>query len=179
MAGDFREKYLTEFDLETAFLRKHLERVPTDKLEWKPHDKSMTLGMLATFLGNIWQWATLMMAADSFDVAKAQREHPNTVLKSTDAILANFDKQAAEARRALASAPDDTFDGAWSLMADGKTIFTQPRWLVLRTYVMNHAVHHRAQLGVFLRLLGQPVPAVYNDSADEHGGMFMPTNQNS
>jgi uncharacterized damage-inducible protein DinB len=173
VANDFRTKYLTEFDLETALLRKHLERIPSDKLEWKPHDKSMTLGWLATFLGNIWQWATLIVTADSFDAAKGQREHPNVVAKSSDEVLANFDKQVAAARKAIADAPDDVFEKPWSLVADGHTIFTQPRWLILRTYVMNHAVHHRAQLGVFLRLIGQPVPAVYNGSADEQGGMFI------
>jgi uncharacterized damage-inducible protein DinB len=173
VSNDFRTKYLTEFDLETAFLRKHLERVPSDKLEWRAHEKSMTIGWLATFLGNIWQWATLMMGADSFDVIKAQREHPTAVAKSTDEILANFDRQVAEARRAIAEAPDDAFEKGWTLVAEGHAVFTQPRWLLLRTYVMNHAVHHRAQLGVYLRLLGQPVPAVYNGSADEPGGMFM------
>ena len=173
VANDFRDKFLIELDLETAFVRAHLERIPDDTLAWKGHERSMTLGWLATFLGNIWQWATLMVAADSFDVAKAQRERPSIVATSTAEILANFDNKIAEAREAIAGAPDAAFDQDWTLLADGHAIFTQPRWLVLRTYVMNHAVHHRAQLGVYLRLLDVPVPAVYNASADEQGGMFM------
>jgi uncharacterized damage-inducible protein DinB len=170
----FRDQYLTEFDLEVPFIREHLERIPEDKLDWKPHERSMTLGWLSTFLGVLWTWTEAIVKQDSFDVVKAYADAPPPIVpKTRDEILAVFDTHTAAARKAIAAADDASMRDSWSLLANGTTLWTQPRWLVLRTIIMNHAVHHRAQLGVFLRLLGVPVPAVYNDSADEKGGMFM------
>jgi hypothetical protein len=170
----FRDQYLIEFDLEVPFIREHLARIPEDKLDWKPHERSMTLGWLSTFLGILWTWSETIVKEDSFDVVRAYADAPPPTLpKTRDGIVALFDRHTAAAREAIAAVDDASLDKPWSLIADGKTLWTQPRWLVLRTVIMNHAVHHRAQLGVYLRLLGVPVPAVYNDSADEKGGMFM------
>jgi uncharacterized damage-inducible protein DinB len=161
---------LPEFDLEMANTRKTLERVPDDKFEWKPHEKSMTLGGLATHLSNIPSWTKNTFEADELDLAPPGKEVPRLEqAKSTAEILETFDKNVASARAALESASDESFFGKWSLLYGGKAIFTLPRAAVMRGFVMNHLIHHRAQLGVYLRLLDVPVPSIYGPSADEGG----------
>ncbi|HYW70489.1 MAG TPA: DinB family protein [Pyrinomonadaceae bacterium] len=161
---------LPEFDLEMANTRKTLERVPDDKFEWKPHDKSMTLGGLATHLSNIPSWTKNTFEADELDIAPEGQEAPHVEqANSTADLLQAFDQNVAAARAALESASDESFFGKWSLLAGGKTIFTLPRAAVMRGFVMNHMIHHRAQLGVYLRLLDIPVPSIYGPSADEGG----------
>ena len=155
---------LPEFDLEMANTRKSLERVPDGKSNWKPHPKSTTLNGLATHLATIGQWAEAIVGQDSFDVASAPPQSP---LKTKAEILAAFDKSAATARKAIAGASDEQLMKPWSLRSGGKTIFTLPRVAVLRSFVMNHTIHHRAQLGVYLRLNNVPVPSIYGPSADE------------
>jgi uncharacterized damage-inducible protein DinB len=163
-----------ELDLEAAYTRKHLERVPMDNLEFKPHEKSMPLGSLATFIAVLPTWGSLALTTDSFDVAPNGVPIPQQELVTSQReLLEMFDKNIADVRAALVSASDDRLQEPWSLVAAGNTVFTQPRYLVYRTMFLNHLVHHRAQLGVFLRLNGIAVPAVYNDSADEQGGMFV------
>ena len=165
---------LHELDLEAYFTRRHLERVPMDKTNFKPYEKSMTLGWLATFTAILPSWGTLTLAQSEFDVAPPGGATENyKVAESTDELLALFDKNIAGMREALARTTDEQLDEPWALKAGGHTVFSQPRGLVYRTFILNHLVHHRAQLGVYLRALGVPVPAVYNDSADEKGGMFM------
>ena len=161
---------LPEFDHEMANTRKTLERVPDDKFDWKPHQKSMTLGGLATHLSNIPSWTKNTFEANELDLAPAGQEAPRLEqAKSTMEVLAAFDKNVAAARAALASATDDKWMDNWSLLMGGKTIFTLPRAGVMRGFVMNHLIHHRAQLGVYLRLLDIPVPSIYGPSADEGG----------
>jgi uncharacterized damage-inducible protein DinB len=155
---------LPEFDQEMANTRKSLERVPEDKLGWKPHEKSMTLGGLATHLATINHWAEAIMGQESFDVKTAP---PNPQMKSRAELLGAFDKNAASARKAIAAAKDDQLMKPWSLLNGDKAIFTLPRIAVLRAFVMNHTIHHRAQLGVYLRLNNVPVPSIYGPSADE------------
>ncbi|MBC7790755.1 MAG: damage-inducible protein DinB [Anaerolineae bacterium] len=165
---------LPEFDAEMAYSRKHLERVPMDKLDFKPHDKSMPLGWLATFLAVLPSWGALIITSASFDVAPGGVPIPQqSVLNSRDALLEMFDDNVAAARAAIAGATEEQLTRSWSLLAAGNAIFTQPGFLVFRTYFLNHMVHHRAQLGMFLRMTGVAVPAIYNDSADESGGMFI------
>ena len=168
------ESLTAELDLEALFTRRHLERVPIDRLDYKPHKSSMTLGWLATFLAIIPTWGGLTLTRDSFDVAPVGAAPPkHTVAESRDQLLNLFDTNSANVRAALVGASDGHLHRPWSLLAGGKTIFTQPRFLVFETYFVNHMVHHRAQLGVYLRLNDVDVPAVYNGSADEQGGMFM------
>jgi uncharacterized damage-inducible protein DinB len=167
------ELLLKELDLESLYTRRHLERVPMDKLDFKPHEKSMTLGWLATFIAILPSWGALTLGQNEFDVAAPMPPEHSKVATSREDLLALFDRNIASTRQALTQMTDDRLDEPWSLKAGGHTVFTQPRGLVYRTFIVNHLVHHRAQLGVFLRMLGQPVPAVYNDSADEKGGMFM------
>ena len=155
---------LPEFDHEMANTRKSLERVPDNKLSFKPHQKSMALGALATHLATINQWTEAILGMDSFDVSTAP---PTPELKSRAEILAAFDQSTASARNAIAKATDAQLTKPWSLLAKGQTIFTLPRIAVLRSFILNHAIHHRAQLGVYLRLNDIPVPSIYGPSADE------------
>jgi uncharacterized damage-inducible protein DinB len=159
------EAILPEFDHEMANTRKTLERVPENKLGWKPHEKSATLGALATHLATINHWADAIVHQDSFDVANAP---PTPPLKSRAEILSAFDTNAATARKAIAGAKDGDLMKPWSLVAGGKPIFTLPRAGVLRAFILSHVIHHRAQLGVYLRLNDVPVPAIYGPSADEN-----------
>jgi hypothetical protein len=168
-----RDALLEEFDLEMEYVRRHLERVPEDKDDWKPADKSMPLGWLATFLAILPTWGVDALAKNEFDVnPKAGAGMRPTMPGNNTERLAMFDKNVAAGRAALAGMRDAQLADPWSLKAAGNTLWTRPKWLVLRTFFLNHAIHHRAQLGVYLRLLGIAVPAVYNDSADEKGGMF-------
>jgi uncharacterized damage-inducible protein DinB len=161
---------LPEFDHEMANTRKTLERVPEDKFAWKPHEKSMTLGGLATHLSNIPSWTKETFGKDELDISPpGQPEYRLEEAKSRAELLAAFDKNIVEARAALESATDESWAGKWSLLMGGKTIFTLPRTAVMRGFVMNHLIHHRAQLGVYLRLLDVPVPSIYGPSADEGG----------
>ena len=168
------EALLAELAVESPFTRMHLERVPMDRIDFKPHEKSMTLGWLATFLGILPTWGIFTLGQDAFDVAPKGGAAPQPrVASSRQELLAMYDKNMSGVRAALAAASDEQLRRPWSLMAAGTKIFTQPRFLVFRTFFLNHLIHHRAQLGVYLRLTGVPVPAIYNDSADEHGGMFV------
>jgi uncharacterized damage-inducible protein DinB len=162
------ESLLPEFDQEMANTRKVLERVPEGKDDWKPHAKSSTLSALAAHIANMPDWAGLTMQSDSFDYAPP-RAPPYETPKfgSNKALLAAFDKSVAEARSALAAADDSKMLGPWTLMAGGKALMTMPRVAVIRTFVMNHTIHHRAQLGVYLRLNDIPLPQLYGPTADE------------
>jgi uncharacterized damage-inducible protein DinB len=166
-----RDALLPEFDNEMANTRKTLERVPDDKLAWKPHEKSSRMGNLAGHLANLPSWASLAIRQDSLDLAPDGVPITNPPLNSQAEILETFDKNVAAARAAIAGASDEQLFQPWTLMATGKTIMSLPRVAVLRSFVMNHLIHHRAQLGVYLRLNDIPVPSIYGPSADE-GSMF-------
>jgi len=162
------ESLLPEFDREMANTRKVLERCPEDKFGWKPHPKSFSMGALATHLARMQEWAVLTMQQDSFDVAPpGEPPYQEDPAASRSQLLALFDKNVTAARAALASASDEQFAAKWSLLAAGQTILTMPRLDCIRSYVMNHGIHHRAQLTVYLRLNDVPVPALYGPSADE------------
>jgi uncharacterized damage-inducible protein DinB len=169
-----RDLLLPELDLEASFTRKHLERVPMTTLGFKPHSKSMSLGDLSTFIAFMPTWGHAVLTTDSFDVApEGTPLIQKSVAGSQRELLEMWDTNIAAVREALEKASDAHLQKPWSLLATGNPIFTQQRYLVFRTMFLNHLIHHRAQLGVFFRLLGVRVPAVYNDSADEKGGMFM------
>ena len=164
------EALLPEFDLEMANTRKSLERVPDDKFEWKPHTKSMTVRQLTTHLALFPSWMIDTMEKESFDYAPiGGAAYKPPVMNSRKELLEIFDRDVAKAREALKGASDAQLMAMWSLLAGGKTIFSMPRIAVLRGMVMNHMIHHRAQLGVYLRLNDVPVPAIYGPSADEQG----------
>jgi len=165
------EALLPEFDHEMANTRKTLERVPEDKLGWKPHEKSMAMVRLALHLAEIPGWVAHTIEQDSLDFAPpGGPPYESPQAKSRKEILAVFDKNVAAARAAIARAADTHLKKPWSALAGGKTVFTMPRSDVLRSFILSHSIHHRAQLGVYLRLNNVPVPAIYGPSADE-GGM--------
>lgn len=159
---------LPEFDYEMASTRKTLERVPEDKFDWAPHQKSMTMGALATHLANIPTWAVRAIERDSIDIAPVGEAPPRVeTAKSKDEVLERFDRAVADAREAISGASDEQIMQPWSLLSGGKPVMTLPRVAVVRSFVMNHNIHHRAQLGVYLRLNDIAVPSIYGPSADE------------
>jgi uncharacterized damage-inducible protein DinB len=161
------QSFLPEFDHEMANTRRTLERVPEDKLEYKPDPKSMSLGVLANHIAQMPGYAAVTMSTESFDVAPGGQPVKQPVATSRAQLLAEFDKNVAAGRAAIAACPDDKMMQPWSLLAGGNPMFTMPRAGVIRAMVMNHVIHHRAQLTVYYRLNGIPVPALYGPSADE------------
>ena len=156
---------LAELKNEAGNTRKMLERVPTDKLSWKPHEKSMTLGRLATHIAQIPAWIGRVINQNEFDFAK----HPYKadVAENTEQLLKIFDDTLAENITILESADDEVLNTPWTLQRGNHIFFTLPRKVVLRTMAFNHLLHHRGQLSVYLRLSGIPVPGMYGPSADE------------
>jgi uncharacterized damage-inducible protein DinB len=163
-----KDALLPEFDHEMASTRKTLERVPEDKFGWKPHEKSMTMGRLAGHVAELPGWTVQTLKQDSLDIAPISGPpfQPKIATSRAD-LLAFFDKSVADGRAALASTSDEEMMKPWSLLAGGKTMMTMPKVAVLRTFVLSHGIHHRAQLGVYLRLNDVAVPSVYGPSADE------------
>jgi uncharacterized damage-inducible protein DinB len=159
-----REGLLTEYDHEMATTRKLLERIGSANLAWKPHERSMSLGGLATHLSTIPQWGGTILNEPSFDLASAG---PNVQEKTSHAdILAAFDASTKQTRTWLDKS-DAELAAPWTLKRGGQEVFTMPRVAAFRSFVLYHIVHHRGQLSVYLRLNGIPVPAIYGPSADE------------
>jgi len=162
------QAFLGEFDHEVANSRKSIERVPDDKFDWKPHSKSMSMGALAGHIAMIPGWAKMTLETKEFDVNPAGgQQHQMPQPRTKAEVLALFDQGVPAARAAIAAASDETLMQPWALRNGGKTVFEMPRVAVLRSMIMNHMIHHRAQLGVYLRLNDIPVPSIYGPSADE------------
>jgi uncharacterized damage-inducible protein DinB len=164
----YADTILPEFDQEMANTRKLLERVPEDKLNWQPHPKSHTVGWNANHLSEIPTWAVMTLTSTSLDIAppgKPPYQSPSFTTRKE--ILANFDKNVAAARKAIAAAKDQEIGQPWSLLRAGQAIFTLPRAAVIRSFVLNHIIHHRAILCVYLRLNNVPIPGMYGPSGDE------------
>ncbi len=162
------ERMLPEFDHEMANTRKTLERVPDEKFGWKPHAKSMTMGQLASHIADIPGWVSLTLESDSLDVNPPDGQgHKPLAAKTRQELLEAFDHNVATARAALEAVEDEKMMQTWSLLRSGTPIFSLPKAAVQRSFVMNHLIHHRAQLGVYLRLNDLPVPSTYGPSADE------------
>ncbi len=162
---------LPELDQEMAGTRKTLERIPENKFDYRPHEKSFSMIALATHIANMLGWGRDTLASESFDISPVGGEpYKEEPAKSVAELLEKFDKNLAEFREALASADDKALMANWSLLSGGQTIFTMPRIACIRGMILNHLIHHRAQLGVYLRMNDVPVPALYGPSADE-GGM--------
>lgn len=153
-----------EFDHEMVTTRKLLERVPEDKFDWKPHAKSMTLGALATHVANIVWWGEVTLDKPEFNAEGQQVAAPAA---SRAELLEAFDKNVRTTRASLAAKSDAELMAPWSLKNGKQTFFTMPKAAVWRSFVMNHLVHHRAQLSVYLRMHDVPLPAMYGPSADE------------
>lgn len=155
---------LPEFDQEMEGARRVLERVPEDRLDWRPHEKSMTLGGLAAHLAAAPGWIAPILERPELDLAGAPRPPAPTTVEG---ILELFDDNVARGRKALADATEGALAEPWTLRAGPQVIYTLPRRDIYRRFGISHLIHHRAQLGVYLRLLDVPVPGVYGPSADE------------
>jgi len=158
-----KDGLLAEFDHEMGTTRKLLERIPDDKLSWKPHAKSMSLGGLGTHLSNLPLWAGTVLNDPSFDLAGNLRAQEQT---SRADILSTFDANVKRARGWMDKS-DAEYMARWSLLRGGQEMFSLPRVAALRSFVMSHIIHHRGQLSVYLRLNDVPVPPVYGPTADE------------
>jgi len=156
---------LPEYDHEMTTTRKLLERVPEDKLAWKPHPKSFSLGQLAAHVATIPTWGEMTITKPEIDLGGAP---PPGAPPSKAELLASFDKNSSATRSALTGTNDAALMAPWSLKRDGHTIFSMPKAVVWRSFVLNHLVHHRGQLSVYLRLLDVPIPSMYGPSADEN-----------
>ena len=164
----YAESILPEFDQEMASTRKVLERVPEDKLDWRAHPKSNTIGWNANHLAEMPGWVEGMLTAPSWDFAPVSGErYQSPKLTSRREILDLFDRNVAAARAAIAAVKDEEMGRMWTLLQAGKPIFTMPRAAVVRGVVLNHLIHHRAHLCVYLRLNDIPVPGMYGPSGDE------------
>jgi uncharacterized damage-inducible protein DinB len=159
------ETLLPEFDQEMKTTRRLLERVPTDKGTWKPHEKSFSVGHLAQLVSSMPGWITNTLTSDKLDLTRGA----GYSYESTETLLEKFDKNVREAREAIAASSDPDFDKPWSLTMGEKILMTAPRGSTTRQHI-NHLVHHRGQLSVYLRLLDVPIPSIYGPTADEPWG---------
>lgn len=159
-----KEALLHEFDHEMNNTRVTLERVPADKFGWKPHEKSLSMRDLATHIATIPDWVIYTIENESYDMSPGSHAKP---VESKEELIKRFDANVAKARKSVESASDERLMKNWTLSVSGKALFTMSRMAVLRGFVMNHLIHHRGQLTVYLRLNDIPVPAVYGPSADE------------
>jgi uncharacterized damage-inducible protein DinB len=160
----FSQNLLPEFDEEMKNTRKILECVPDGKFDYKPHAKSMTLGGLGTHIATLPSWTTFTLDTEELNLTPDFKQE---VGNSRAELLAMFDKSVAAAREKIAAASDEDWKVMWTLKVSGNPIFSMPRSTVMRSSIMNHLVHHRAQLGVYLRLNEIAIPGMYGPSADE------------
>ena len=156
---------LLEFDREASATRKCLERLPADKLAWKPHEKSMSLGQLAGHVATIPAWIGGSLLADGYDFSKGMDRPP---LDTPANILAAFEASVKQAKAAMAQLDDAKAMGEWTFWNKGQAVFAMPRIALVRTILLNHSDHHRGQLTVYMRLLDVPVPGIYGPSADDN-----------
>lgn len=162
-----KDALLSEFDHEMATTRRLLERVPEQAFGWKPHEKSMTLGQLAGHLANIPRWGSVTMKTDFFDLATAGDDARPNAPASRDAMLKEFDAKVSDTRQLIVSATDPEMLARWTLKRGTEEMFSMPRIAALRSFIMNHSIHHRGQLSVYLRLQNVPLPPIYGPTADE------------
>lgn len=162
------EGIVAEFGFESANTRKMLERLPEDKFDWSPHDKSMTLGRLATHLAEMPQWAETILDQDELDLSTS--DYQPVVADSVAELLEIFDSNGEAFVAKVGERSDEEMLAAWTLRVGEKVFGTQPKVAALRSFILSHALHHRGQLSVYLRLLDVPLPQVYGPTADDTGG---------
>jgi uncharacterized damage-inducible protein DinB len=161
-----KDGLLPEFDHEMGTTRRLLERTPEAEFAWKPHDKSFSLGQLAAHIANIPHWCDAILQNTVFDVTTVNDTRPKTP-PSIASLLEQFDKTVATARAGLASTSDAELLTPWTFKNGDHVVFTMPRIGAIRSFIMNHLIHHRGQLSVYLRLKNVPLPAIYGPTADE------------
>ncbi len=159
---ELQDMLIAELEHEVALTEKFLKRIPKDKLEWRPHPKSMSLKQLGSHLAEIPSWVTGTMVQDEMSMD----DYKPPINESVEEMVKNLKSSAEEAKKSL-KVPNNEFDKHWKMIQGGKTVMEMPKYQVLRGMVLNQLPHHRAQLGVCLRLLDQSVPATYGPSADE------------
>ena len=155
---------LPQFDREMALTRRVIERIPTDRLDWKPHPKSTSFVGLGRHLAHMLTWGTHALTEDATDVANRKPMEPTPTLGD---VLRIFDANVASVRALLTSKSEEELAQTWTLTYQGKTALTHSRAAVVQTMILNHLIHHRGQLSVYLRLNDVPVPSIYGPSADE------------
>ena len=161
------ELLLEDFDAEMASTRRTLERIPADKADYKPHDKSFTFSKLAMHVATLPHFGKYILTSNGMDMANNDMPQPDRTFSTTEAMLATFDAGAADARKALAAASDNDLAANWKFSFGDHVIANFSRSRSYRMFFFNHLIHHRAQLGIYLRLNDVPVPGVYGPSADE------------
>lgn len=154
-----------EIKREAENTRKILERVPVDKNDWKPHAKSMALGRLAGHVAELSGWVTMVMATDELDWSNF--DYKPFIAESNAELVEKLDKYVTQAVAILETCKEEDFDKNWTMRNGEHIFFTQPKHVVLRSFALSHQYHHRAQLGVYLRLLDVPVPGIYGPTADD------------
>jgi uncharacterized damage-inducible protein DinB len=155
---------VSEFEHEAATTRRVLARVPDEKFDWVPHEKSFSMGALASHVVNLLGWAEPTFELDEFEIPA---DYKPWNASSKQQLLEQFDANVAEVKEKLAGYPDDKMMQPWTLKGEGRVYFSMPRVAVVRSFILNHLVHHRGQLSVYLRLNDIPVPSIYGPSADE------------
>jgi uncharacterized damage-inducible protein DinB len=164
--SEMMEPMLKEFREEVAITKRVLDRVPADKLSWKPHRKSMSLGALALHIATVPGALARISQLDEFDAAQANFNPPEA--RSLEEIHAALDESVRAAEECVGGMSEQKARGNWRLLVNGKEAFSRPRVEVLRSIMLNHWYHHRGQLSVYLRMLDVPVPVIYGRSADEN-----------
>ncbi|MGE3801806.1 MAG: DinB family protein [Candidatus Kapaibacterium sp.] len=166
---DVSKTHLAYGDLENelAITRRVLERVPEDKFDWKPHEKSFSLRTLAFHLANLLFWQKISLTESEFDLASSPPPEKGGNLPGKEDLLAIFDKNAEEVRAILADTEENVLAEPWTLRHGDHALFTSPKADVLRRFGISHMIHHRGQLSLYLRLLDVPVPNIYGPTADE------------
>lgn len=156
---------IAEFTHESATTRKLLERLPDDKLSWKPHAKSMSLGELATHIAHIPEWSQTVVNDDAFDMGTSNMKvnQPD----SRKGILDYFDRCAEGFKTVLKGKSDEQLFQSWKLLNNGEAVLEMPRAACIRSFILSHGIHHRGQLSVYLRLNDVPLPSIYGPTADE------------
>ncbi len=162
-----KEALLPEFDHEMGTTRRLLERVPEEEMAWKPHEKSFSLGQLAAHLANIPTWVVPTCDLTVFDLASLGEDLRTRQPSSKADVMSAFDVNVAKARKTIVDQTDASLAVMWTLQNQGEDVFTMPRIAALRSFVMNHSIHHRGQLTVYLRLRNVPLPSIYGPTADE------------
>lgn len=161
-----KDGLLPEYDHEMGTTRRLLERVPQEDFAWKPHERSMSLGQLSGHLANIPTWCNTVLEGSVFDLASRGTDLRPREPASREALLSEFDTKVSAARACMAARSDPEFLTPWTLKNNGHEVFTLPKISALRSFVMNHSIHHRGQLSVYLRLRNIPLPNIYGPSAD-------------
>jgi uncharacterized damage-inducible protein DinB len=161
-----KDAFIAELKHESSLTKKMLEKVPIEKKDWKPHEKSMSVGRLATHVAEITHWVSDIVNIDDFDFMKDFNFQPRTAA-STDELLQIFQTHLDKAVNDLSSMTDDDFNKKWTVRRGEQVMFSMPKKVSIRSMALNHLIHHRGQLSVYLRLLEVPVPGMYGPSADE------------